>query len=109
MRGFFSQGATLFLKADRVSIRSKCDWYESGEKSSKFLLNFEKTRVSQGLIVKNEKEINDPFEINIELQEFYKKLFTDNLSISKQNLFSLLADLPLPKPQEEQVIKCEGK
>ena len=44
--------------------------------------------------VKNEKEINDPVEINTELQDFYKKLFTDNLSISKQNIVSLLEDLP---------------
>ena len=71
---------------DKNSIRSKYDWHESGEKSNKFFLNFEKTRSSQGLIrtlVKIEKEINNPVEINTELQDFYKKLFTDNLSISK--------------------------
>ena len=64
-------------KADRVRIRSNCDWCESGEKSNKFFLNFEKTSASQGLIctlVKNEKEINNPFEITTELQDFYKKL-----------------------------------
>ena len=31
-------------KADKVSIRSKCDWYKTDEKSSKFFLNLEKTR-----------------------------------------------------------------
>ena len=67
-------------KANGVSIRSKCDWYKSNEKSSKFFLNLEKTRVSQGQIVKNENEINDPVELNTELQEFYKKLLTENLS-----------------------------
>ena len=75
-------------------------------------LNLEKTRASQGLIrtlVKNEKEINGLVEINTEFQDFYIKLFTDNLSISKQNIFSLLEDLPVPKFQEEQVIKYEGE
>ena len=90
-------------KADGVRIRSKCDWCKSGEKL---------TRASQGLIrtlVKNEKKINDPLEIKTELQLFYKKLFTENLSITKQNIVSLLENFPVPKLQEEQVIKLEGK
>ena len=37
----------------------------------------------------------------------FKKLFTDILSISKQNVITVLEDLPLPKLQEEQVKKCE--
>ena len=31
-------------------MRSKCDWYEHGEKSSKFFLNLEKTRSTQNTI-----------------------------------------------------------
>ena len=87
-------------KADGVRIRSKTDWYKSGEKSNKFFLNLEKTRASQGLIralVKNEKEINDPIEINTEIQLFYKKLLTENLSISKENVITLLESLPVRK------------
>ena len=90
----------------------KCDWYESDKKSNKFFLKLEKTRASQGLIrtlVKNEKEINDPVETNTELQDFYKKLFSDNLSISKQNVVSLFENLTEPKLQEEQVIKWESE
>ena len=51
-----------------VRIRSKYDLYETGEKSNKFFLNFEKTRASEGLIctfVENEKEINNPVETRI--------------------------------------------
>ena len=33
-----------------IRIRSKCDWYEHGEKSSKFFLNLEKTRSTQSTI-----------------------------------------------------------
>ena len=106
-------GKIYSRKTDEVKIRSKCDWYESSEKSNKFFLNLEKTRASQGLIrtlVKNESEINNPAEMNTGLQNFYKE-FTNNLSISKQNVVSLL-DLSLPTLQEEQVmrnIKCEGE
>ena len=91
---------TYSKKADGVRIRSKCAWYKSGGKSNKFFLNLEKTRASQGLIgalVKNEKEINDPIEITTEIQLFYKKLLTENLSISKENVITLLESLPVPK------------
>ena len=35
------------IEANGVKIRSKCDWYEYGEKSSKFFLNLEKNRFVQ--------------------------------------------------------------
>ena len=37
-------------KINGIRIRSKCDWYEHGEKSSKFFLNLEKTRSTQSTI-----------------------------------------------------------
>ena len=84
-------GEIYFKKASGVRIKSKCDWCESGEKFNKFFLNLAKTCASQGIIptlIKNEREINYPAEISTELQDFYKTLFTGNLSISKQNNFS---------------------
>ena len=30
------------IKANRIKVRSKCEWYDYGEKSSKFFLNLEK-------------------------------------------------------------------
>ena len=30
-------------KANGIRIRSKCDWYKHGEKSTKFFVNLEKT------------------------------------------------------------------
>ena len=80
--------------------------------TNKFFLNLEKTCFSQGLIctlVKKEKEMNDPVEINTKFQDFHKKLFTSNLSFSKHNVVSLLENLPVPKLHKEQVIKCEGE
>ena len=37
-------------KINGIRIRSKCDWYEYGEKSSKFFHNLEKTRATQSTI-----------------------------------------------------------
>ena len=60
-------------------------------------------------LVKDKRKINDLVEINTELQDFYKKVFTDNLSISKHNVVSLLENLLVPKLQKEQVIKYKGE
>ena len=35
-----------------IRLRSKCDWYEQGEKSTKFFLNLEKQRGNQNRIRK---------------------------------------------------------
>ena len=52
--------------AEGVRLRRKCDWYEQGEKSTKFFLNLEKQRGDQSRIRKliaNEKKINNETEI----------------------------------------------
>ena len=38
------------IKANGIKIRSKCEWYEHGEKSSKFFLNLEKSHAIQGQV-----------------------------------------------------------
>ena len=37
---------------DDIRIRSKCDWYEHSEKSTKFFLNLEKQRLAEIIIKK---------------------------------------------------------
>ena len=51
-------------KVNGIRIRSKSDCYESGEKSTKFFLNLEKSRSSQGVvrsILKNKIEVKKSF------------------------------------------------
>ena len=57
---------------------SKCDWYEYGEKSSKFFLNLEKDRFVQSQILKliiEEKELTEQNEINDNIFRFYENIF----------------------------------
>ena len=45
-----------------MRIRSKYNWYENGEKLSKFFLNLEKYQVTKSClltVIVNKKEIND--------------------------------------------------
>ena len=60
-------------KAEGARIRSKCLWYEEGEKSSKFFLNLEKRRGIQGQtrkLVVNNQEVTDQNKIQNELKHF---------------------------------------
>ena len=50
-----------------VRIRSKCDWYEQGEKSTKLFFNLEKQRANQNGIRKrivNAKKNNETENLN---------------------------------------------
>ena len=81
-------------KANGIRIRSKCDWYDSGAKSTKFFLNLEKTRAYQNKIrniLINGNEITGQKEINKELFAFYNNLFkNDKRHIQNWRPLSLL-------------------
>ena len=52
-------------KAKGIKIRSRCDWYEYGEKSTKFFLNLEKYHATQShirSILIDSKELKDSDE-----------------------------------------------
>ena len=61
-------------KVKGIKIRSKCNWYELGEKSTKFFLNLEKHRAIQSQIhsvIINQDEITDQDEISKKIFSFY--------------------------------------
>ena len=98
-------------KANGIRIRSKCSWYESGEKSSKFFLNLEKTRAKQEHLRKilvNENEIQEQREVDTHLYLFFKNLFTQKLSVCEENVTKFLDQISLPKLNNEQISECEG-
>ena len=64
--------------AEGIRIRSKCDWYEHGEKSTKFFLNLEKQGGSQNTIKKlviDDKEMTEQAHILEHIRQFYETLF----------------------------------
>ena len=85
--------------AEGIKVRSKRQWYEDGEKSNKFFLNLEKTKVTQGTVKKleiNNKEIDNPVEINKELERFLENLFKKKLRKMKRAYNEFLRDILLP-------------
>ena len=97
--------------AEGVRLRSKCDWYEQGEKSTKFFLNLEKQRGDQNRIRKlivNEKEINNETEILNQIKLFYETLFQKpSLKYSTDDTNHFLNTLDIPKLSADQIILCD--
>ena len=66
-------------KAKGIRKRSKCNWYEHGEKSTNFFLSLEKHRAIQSQInsvIINQDQITDQGEINKQIFPFYQSLFS---------------------------------
>ena len=97
-------------KIDGIKVRSKCNWHESGEKSSKFFLNLEKHAIQSQLrkVIVNEKEIISPEDINNEIYNFYKNLFTEKILTSKEKVDTFLNKMSLPKLDNQKALSCEG-
>ena len=97
-------------KANGIRIRSKCSWYEQGEKSSNFFLNLEKSRSVQGLIRRiftNNKEVTGSNKINKELYNFYNNLFTEKNVVSYAATSDYLKNVSIPQLNDEQIRECD--
>ena len=81
------------IKANSVKIRIKCDWYEYGEKSSKFILNLEKNRFVQSQIRKliiEEKKLTEQNELNNNIFRFYQNPFSKQTDFKQNDLINYL-------------------
>ena len=99
------------IQFDGIKARSKCMWYEFGEKSSKFFLNLEKNQAIQGqvqTILSNGKEITDESEIYTHITYFYKSLFEETLSFKDEKLTQDLDNISIPRLSKEKEDSCEG-
>jgi hypothetical protein len=77
-------------------FRSKCNWAEEGERSSKFFLNLEKHNYENKNITKleiNGKEVTNEKDINKAIKEYYEKLYAEN-DCNLQLLDDITIDLP---------------
>ena len=97
-------------KANGIRIRSKCNWYKNGEKSTKFFLNLAKYRATQGClctIISNKKELNNSQQINDVLYNFYQILFKEKLSLLEECIQSFLDKVSLSKLTENKPLSVK--
>ena len=100
-------------KLKGVLIRSRARWLEHGEKPSNFFCNLENRHfVSKrmiGLIDKDENELNDYKDIENEVFNFYKNLYTSKeFLIEDVDLDNILND-DTPKLSDDQSLLLEGE
>jgi len=95
-------------------LRSKWNWYENGEKNSKFFLNLEnnssrKTCIRR-LLDNQSKVVLDSQRILKELENNYKSLYTKQVSTASEEIFSSFLDNTdcIPVLTEDQKALCEG-
>ena len=94
-----------------AKVRSKCTWYEEGEKSKKFFLNLEKKIALQGQILKliiGNQGIMDQNKIQNELQLFYRNLFKSNCTKSYDDCKKFLDKIKTPVLTSEKANICGG-
>ena len=104
----------LGKKGEYFSNRTRSKWYQEGERSTKYFLNLQRSKVKQSemreLIVDG-VEINDPRQINEVVESFYKNLYEKgNTKETNQELLNDFTDLsPLDEDRvrfmESQITK----
>ena len=88
-----------------IRIRSKCEWYEHSEKSTKFFLNLEKQRGAQNAIKKltvDKKEIIDQTHILEYIRELYETLFNKRKQKTASEIKIFLRPLNIPELPEDK-------
>jgi retron-type reverse transcriptase len=92
------RNALLDKKGKYLAWRAKMKWYNEGEKSNKYFLNLLKRRTEQSEMTSIEIDgsiVTDQESINYEVNEYYKRLYSQNSTMQMDdsflsNLFELL-------------------
>ena len=96
-----------------IIIRSKVDWYEHGEKSSKYCLNLEKRNKPKSHIRKilnsNFVELSEPETVLSSIKSFYSTLYKKRNDKTETDCYNYLKTLNLPKLTDNESRLCEGK
>ena len=91
-------------------LRSKCQVYEEGEKSTKYFLGLEKRRAINGTIdslkIDDDTEVNNYKDVLNEIKTFYKDLFSKKV-LPRSDTKQFLESLNLPKISELDKLMCD--
>ena len=102
----------LTYKCKGAFIRSRQQWIEKGEKSTKYFLKSEKINAKKkeiDSIKKNGRCIMNQEKILQEIFNYYEVLYSkDTIDIDKTELNNYLGSIQLPVLTEEEALLCEG-
>ena len=96
-----------------IILRSKTDWYELGEKSTKYFLDLEKRNKARShirtILNESSSEITDSKAILSELKSFYSYLYEQRSTKTKADCLHYISNFSVPKLSEEDRTICEDK
>ena len=93
------------LKVEGIRIRSRCKWYEAGEKSTKSFLNLEKRHEQESFITilyENGELINNNTGIERKMFELYYNLYQEKSNLLPSCIDNFLQSIDLPKIKEHE-------
>ena len=90
--------------SNSIKIKSRCNWYELGEKSNKYFLNLDKTQACQSILRKIWSETHEinVTKINSTIFYFYANIFKVKLKTNSESLDNFLNDISIPFLWETQ-------
>ena len=95
-----------------IILRSKTNWYEHGEKSSKYFLNLEKRNKAKShlrkLMTSSDTEVHDPVVIMSHIRSFYSSLYKRRSSKNEKECLEYLRSFNLPQISSSERESCEG-
>ena len=97
--------------AEGVKIRSKCQWDEENEKSTKYFLNLKKRQAEKSTIrrlVTDKKDLVKHNDINNEIFSYFKSLFERTDQIDKLDRNTLQQSITLPSVKNDQKVVCDN-
>ena len=97
--------------SEGVKIRSKCQWCEENEKSTKYFLNLEKKHAEKSTIrrlVTDKKDLIKHNDINNEIFSYFKSLFEKTDQFDKLDSNTLPQSITLPSVADDQKVVCDN-
>ena len=99
-------------KAEVAKFNSKFEWYQHGEKPTKFFLNLEKQKAINTTVrhlIDDAKDITNIKEIDVCICKYNKNLFKKNVSKSGLERESFLNSIALPNMKSKSFDLCESE
>ena len=97
---------------DGIILQSKSEWYEHGEKSSKYFLNLEKRDKTKShmpkLLTSSDVEISKPPDIMNHIKEFYASLYKQRSARTEQGCLEYLHNINIPQLSQSERKSCGG-
>jgi hypothetical protein len=100
-------------KTRGLILRSRCDWYEQGEKSNSYFLRLCSRNKTKSTINKLLRDDNSETTTQKEILEltrnYYKSLYSKQQNKTKQKKIEYLENIMMPSLSEEDKLNCEGE